>query len=70
MADEHLYYGERECERTAQDINGDIVTDSESDDPSAYITLVHDVASQKPIAKKIAAVKRQICRKQAKYISQ
>lgn len=68
MADEHLY-GE-ECERTAQEINGNILTDSESDDPSAYIKSVHDEASQKLIAKKVAAIKRQIRQKRAKYISQ
>lgn len=68
LADEHLY-GEK-CERTAQEINGDIVTDSESDNPSVYLKSVHDEASQELIAKKVAAIKRQIRRKRAKYISQ
>lgn len=68
LAEEELYGDEHE--RANLEMNGEIVTDSESDDPSAYLKSVHDEASEKLIAKKIAAVKRQIRRKRAKYLSQ
>ena len=46
-------------ERAALEMSGEIVTDSESDDPSTYLKSVHD---EKLIAK-VAAIKRQVCRK-------
>lgn len=54
-------------ERAALEMNGEIVTGSESDNPSAYLKSAQD---EKLIAKKVAAIKRQVRRKRAKYISQ
>ena len=65
LADDHLNGDARE--RAALEMSGEIVTDSESDDPSAYLKSVHD---EKLIAKKVAAIKRQVRRKRAKYISE
>ncbi len=64
LADEHLDGDARE--RAALEMSGQVVTDSESDDPSAYMKSVCD---EKLIAKKVAAIKRQVRRKRAKYIS-
>ena len=53
--------------RAALEMNDEIITNSQSDNPSAYLKSAHD---EKLIAKRVAAIRRQVRRKRAKYISQ
>ena len=57
--------------RSQQLCNGDIVTDSESDDPSMYQKAIQTncVEGENVITKKVDAIKRQVRRARAKFIA-
>ena len=58
-------------DRTCRGLNGDVVTDSESDDPDTYLYTTQDSKLYDAVIdKKVAKIKRQILRQQAKYIEE
>ena len=65
-----LRFGES-TKRQARALNGEIVTDTESDDPDTYLTAstVKELdVDNSVISKKVTAIKRQVKRQRAKYI--
>ena len=61
---------EKRKRRSQQLSNGDIVTDSESDDPSAYQGGIQKCTERESIiAKKVDVIKRQVRRARAKFIA-
>lgn len=56
-------------DRISRAFNGEVVTDSESDDPDVYLYTTQDSKLYDAVIdKKVSKIKQQVLRQQAKYI--